>query len=69
MSTRAERLGYLAALVRMEIRQYQRAIDKFESRPGQDPEEAKRVLDKFLTKQRFRREVAEELRRQIEGEK
>lgn len=69
MSTRAERLGYLAALVRVEIRRHQRAIDEFDSRPGQDPEEAKRVLDVFLTQQRFRREVAEELRRQIEGEK
>jgi hypothetical protein len=69
ISTREQRLNYLVGLVRREIRRHQKSIDKWEARQGQDLEEAVQVLREFTAKQLFRREVAEELSRQLEAEK
>jgi hypothetical protein len=42
-----DQLGYLASLVRMDIRKRERAVAKFTPRPGQDPSEARQFLAKM----------------------
>jgi hypothetical protein len=41
----ANQLGYLAALARMDIRKRERAVARFAPRPGQDPDEAAKILE------------------------
>jgi hypothetical protein len=52
-----DQLGYLASLVRMDIRKRERAVAKFAPRPGQDPAEAAEFLAKMENHLEWKRGV------------
>jgi hypothetical protein len=54
-------LGYLRQVVRHEIRRHQPGIDDFSARPGQGPEDAAAVLERFREAQQFRQGVYDTL--------
>lgn len=54
--------AYLRGLVRMDLRKKQRSLDQFTPRPGQDPDEASAVEQKWAADVAFREATLEALR-------